>query len=206
LQPSFFSYKSAQIIIYGLIDFKQIEKVFLILVYFQNIIKGKKGLVNMGLFGKEKITLLLEKYDYKPGEKIKGKIKLNLKKPILARKLEVKFIGRRVDKKSSTSIAGLASGSKGHHSTTSYTNIFDFSMPIDEEKEYQNQEYPFEIKIPEDILQNNPTLEGKLGQVSTAFRMIAGVSTRIDWIVHAQLDIPKKFDVKISQKIILSEN
>ncbi len=160
----------------------------------------------MGLFGKDKMTLLLEKYDYKPGDKIKGIIKLNLKKPIQARKLEVSFIGNRVDKQSSASIAGMASGSKGYHSRTSYTKVFDFTMPIDGEKEYQDQEYPFEIKIPDNILQNNLTLEGKLGQASKAIRMIAGISSRIDWIVHAQLDVPKKIDVKKSQKIILSEN
>jgi hypothetical protein len=33
----------------------------------------------MGLFGKEKITLTLEKYDFKPGESIKGTVNLNLK-------------------------------------------------------------------------------------------------------------------------------
>ena len=160
----------------------------------------------MGFFGKDKMALSLEKYNYKPGEKIIGTIKLDLKKPIQARKLEVSFIGRRVDKQSSASLAGMASGSKGHHSRTSYTNVFEFSMPVDGKKEYLDQKYPFEIKIPDDILQNNTTLEGKLGQASTALRMIAGVSSRIDWIVHAQLDVPKKFDVKQSQKIILSES
>jgi hypothetical protein len=160
----------------------------------------------MGFFGKDKMALSLEKYSYKPGEKIKGTIKLDLKKPIQARKLEVSFIGRRVDKQSSASIAGMTSGSRSHHSRTSYTNIFEFDMPVDGEKEYLDQTYPFEIMIPNDILQNNPTLEGKLGQASTALRMIAGVSSRIDWIVSAQLDIPKKFDVKQSQKIILSKD
>ena len=160
----------------------------------------------IGLFGKDKMSLFLDKYDYKPGEKIKGTIKLDLKKPIQARKLEVSFIGRRVDKQSSASIAGMASGSRGHQSRTSYTNIFEFSMPIDGEKDYKDQEYPFEIKIPDDILENNPTIEGKLGQASSALKMIAGVSSRIDWIVNVQLDIPKKFDVKQSQKIIISES
>ena len=160
----------------------------------------------MGFFGKDKMALSLEKYNYKPGDKIKGTIKLDLKKPIQARKLEISFIGRRVDKQSSASIAGMASGSRGHHSRTSYTNIFEFDMPVDGEKEYLNQSYPFEIKIPNDILQNNPSVEGKFGQASSALKMIAGVSSRIDWIVRAQLDIPKKFDVKQSQKIILSED
>lgn len=49
----------------------------------------------MGLFGKEKITLTLEKYDYSPGDKIKGTVNLNLKKPTEARKLYVALIGKK---------------------------------------------------------------------------------------------------------------
>ncbi|KAA0005653.1 MAG: hypothetical protein FE039_01400 [Thermoplasmata archaeon] len=159
----------------------------------------------MGLFGPDKITLNLEKYNYTPGEMIKGTVKLNLKKPTFARKLEVAFIGRRIDHRSSASVAGLVSGSKPH-SSTSYTTIYEFKMPVAGEKEYQKEEYPFEIKIPSDILQNNPTLEGKLGQAATAIKMLAGVSSRIDWIVKAHLDVPKKLDIKKTQKIILSES
>ena len=33
----------------------------------------------MSLFEKDKISLTLEKYDFKPGDKIKGTVKLNLK-------------------------------------------------------------------------------------------------------------------------------
>jgi len=160
----------------------------------------------MGLFGPDKITLNLEKYNYTPGETIKGTIKLNLKKPTLARKLEVAFIGRRIDRQSSASVIGMASGGRHHHSSTTYTTVYEFKMPVDGEKEYQKDEYPFEIKIPSDILQNNPTLEGKLGQAATAIKMLAGVSSRIEWFVKAHLDVPKKLDIKKSQKIVLSES
>lgn len=159
----------------------------------------------MGLFGPDKLVLNLEKYNYTPGETIKGTIKLNLKKPVQARKLEVAFIGRRIDKQSSASLAGMATGSR-HHSSTNYTTVFDFKMPVAGEKEYQNDEYPFEIKIPSDILRSNPTLQGKLGQAATAIRIIAGASSRIDWFVKAELDVPMKLDINKSQKIILSES
>jgi len=161
----------------------------------------------MGLFGKEKITLTLEKYDYKPGDKIKGTIKLNLKKPTHAIKLEVAFIGRKVTKQSSMAVGPMV-GSRGrgkHGSSTQYVNVFDFKMPLSGEQDYQNEEVPFEIKIPGDILSTNPSLEGKLGQGAQAVRLLTGVSSRIDWIVKAQLDIPMAFDVKKSQKIILSK-
>ena len=110
-----------------------------------------------------------------------------------------------MDKQSSASVAGMAS-SRGHHSRTNYTTIYDFKMPVSGEKEYQNEEYPFEMKIPSDVLQNNPTLEGKLGQAAAAVKILAGASSRIDWFVKAELDVPMKLDVKKSQKIVLSEN
>jgi len=162
----------------------------------------------MGLFGKEKITLELEKYNYSPGETIKGKVKLNLKKPVTARKLEVAFIGRKVQKQSSASVAGMAAMATGNraHSKTEYTTIFDFKMPLSGEKEYHNEEYPFEIKIPSDILQEGAKLEGKAATAATALKVLGGVSSRVDWFVKTQLDVPMKIDIKKSQKIMLSQN
>ena len=49
----------------------------------------------MGLFGAPKITLMLEKYNFNPGEIAKGNITINLKKPTYARKLQVSLIGVR---------------------------------------------------------------------------------------------------------------
>ena len=165
-----------------------------------------KRVIRMGLFGKEKITLMLEKYDYVPGELIKGKVNLNLKKPVSARKLGVGLIGQKISKQSSVAIGPMVMGGGSKHSShTQYTKVYDFKIPLDGEKEYHREEYSFEIKIPSDILQNNPTLEGKLGQAATAIRMLSGISSRIDWFVIAQLDVPMKLDIKKKQKIVLSE-
>jgi hypothetical protein len=90
----------------------------------------------MGLFGEEKISLMLEKYNYAPGEIIKGTVTLNLKKPLKARKMEVSFLGQRKER---------YQDSKGTHYRT--TNVFSFSMPLGPEKEYQNESFNFEIKI-----------------------------------------------------------
>jgi hypothetical protein len=152
----------------------------------------------MGLFGKEKITLALEKYDYVPGDKIKGRVTLSLKKPTNARKLEVSFIGRKITHQSNV-------GSRNRSgSSTQYQTVYSFSMPLDGEKEYHTGDYPFEIKIPDNIFQSNPNLDGKLGSAVRALQMLGGTSSRIDWIVKAQLDVPMGLDVKKSQKIVLS--
>jgi len=154
----------------------------------------------MGLFGGEKITLTLEKYNFKPGDTIKGNVTINLKKPVKARKMIVSFIGQRREK---------YRDSNGTHYRT--TNVFDFTMPLGPEKDYQNEKIDFEIKIPSDILQQTraqgtPELDGALGKAVAIGAALSGTRYYpIEWLVYAKLDVPLKLDVKKSQKIILSE-
>ena len=156
----------------------------------------------MGIFSNDKIILTLEKYDFKPGEKITGKIKLNLKKPTKARKLEVSLIGQRKE------------SHKSSRGTTSYqtTNVFDFNLPLGMEKEYHNSEYNFEIKIPDDILKQTraPNTSGFDGAFEKAVSVgIALAGKRyypMEWLIRVHLDVPMKLDIKKSQEIILSEN
>jgi len=156
----------------------------------------------MGLFGPEKMILTLEKYDYKPGDSIKGTVKLQLKKPMNARKLEVGFIGRKIQQQGGGITIG--GGAKNTRSTN-YSTIFDFTMPLDGEKEYQEGTYPFEIKIPSNILQSEPqSLQGNAATAVNVLRALGGVSSRVEWIVVARLDLPLKVDVSASQKVILS--
>jgi hypothetical protein len=98
----------------------------------------------MGLFGKEKIALTLEKFDYKPGDTIKVRVKLNLKKTIKARKLEVSFMVTKTEKQTRMGIGPNAS----NNNQTRTIKIYDFTIPLDGEKDYQEEEYPFEIKSP----------------------------------------------------------
>ena len=149
----------------------------------------------MGLFGPPKISLKLEKYNFTPGEIAKGTVNLNLKKPAYARKLLISLIGVRKVRR----------GNSWHWQT-----IYDFDMPISGEKDYQNEQVPFELKIPPDILDPRTSqqaiqnsLEEKLG---TAGKFISAVSVgtgKTEWKIRAQLDIPKKLDVKTTQDIQL---
>lgn len=162
-------------------------------------------LVVMGLFGKEQIRMMLEKYDYKAGDKVKGKIILDLKKPVNARKLEIALVGRRIDKQTNMAVGPMILNSKKEYgSQTQYTTIYNFKIPLDGEKEYQLGEYSFEIKIPENIHQNNPSLGGKLGKATNALKMLSGLSSRVEWHIKAQLDVPKKFDINKTQEIVIS--
>ena len=156
----------------------------------------------MGLFGPDKITFTLEKFNYKPGENIKGKVKLNLKKPLPGRKLEISLIGKKKTTRRT---------SKG--SQTHYETVYDFSIPISGEQEYHDGSYDFELSIPGDILYEKSQrhraqeqLEEKMGAAGTLISAVAmGGTSRIDWKVKAQLDVPKKLDIKKSQDIVISE-
>ncbi len=151
----------------------------------------------MGLFGPDKISLSLEKYDYKPGEKLKGVIKLNLKKPTSARKLEVGLFGERKE------------SYRGHDGKTHTKNvvIYDFKIPLSSEGEYLVGEYPFEITIPSNILSIDArkNIEGNLGVVVDVLTTMSGHRIYpIEWFVKSQLDVPMMFDVKKEQKIVIT--
>ena len=157
----------------------------------------------MGLFSGEKMTLMLEKYDYKPGDVIKGTVTLRLKKPMHARKLDVGLIGRKIEHQG----GGIRIGSGGtkHTSSTNYQTVYDFHIPLGSEQDYLEGSFPFEIRVPVDILQTQgPQLEGKAAAAVNVLKALGGVSSRIEWIVIARLDLPMKMDVSASQKILLS--
>lgn len=149
----------------------------------------------MGLFGPPKITLMLEKYNFTPGEIAKGTITINLKKPTYARKLFVSLIGvRRVRR-----------GNEWKWQT-----VYDFDMPIRGEKDYMNEQVPFQLQIPPDILQAKTSqqaiqdgLEDKLGAAGSLISAISVGTGVTKWKIRAQLDIPKKLDVKADQDIQL---
>jgi hypothetical protein len=151
----------------------------------------------MGLFGSSKITLTLEKYNFSPGETAKGTVKLNLRKPAFARKLKVTLFGVRKVR---------------HGNKWQWQKVYDFDMPISGEKDYQKEQIPFELKIPPDILNARTSqqaiqdsLEDKLGAAGTFISSVAVGTGKTEWKIKAQLDIPKKLDVKTSQDIQLYE-
>jgi len=149
----------------------------------------------MGLFGAPKISLTLEKYNFTPGELAKGTIKLNLKKPTYARKLQVSLMGVRKVRRGNN---------------WQWQKVYDFDMPVSGEKDYQQEQIPFELKIPPDILDARTSqqaiqdsLEDKLGAAGKFISAVSVGTGKTEWKIRAQLDIPKKLDVKATQDIQL---
>lgn len=164
----------------------------------------------LSFFKKNQMLLTLEKYAFAPGETIKGSIGLKLKRPVQARKLSVALIGLRIVHESGMAVGPLRVGNQGPQ-TRVYT-IYNFAIPLDAENTYFNELYPFEIKIPSDILSSaqqnlHSTLTG-LGktfeEISRVMEQFSLSDSRVEWSVEAKLDVPLKVDVCTSQKIVLS--
>ncbi len=139
-------------------------------------------------FGKKQIDMVLEKYNFSAGETVSGKVSLTLDKIIHAKQLRVALIGERI----STINQRRPDGSIQPRQAKEY--VYNFQMPLDGEKDYQQGEYKFEIKIPANVLQSNP-LEGKIGGILKTIQALSMAGARISWYVQANLDIPMGFDV-----------
>lgn len=149
-----------------------------------------------GFGNKGKIDIQLDKLNYKYGETIKGKVILELEKPVKARELRITFIGEKEEKR------WVRSG--GHrHRKTERTIIHNFKLVLDGEKEYSDKkEYPFEIRIPEKPKEEK--IEGFLGTVIKVLNTLNQRQTKIEWHLTATLDIPMGIDInkKINVNVI----
>lgn len=123
----------------------------------------------MGLFGKKKMEMTLNSYNYSPGDDITGTINLNLKKPVNARGLFIRLKGEESATESYTDSEG------NRRTRTVWNKIFDTKLPLDGEREYTGGAFQIDMKIPEDVARG-------------------GGAKR--WFVIANLDIPRRLDIK----------
>jgi hypothetical protein len=164
----------------------------------------------LSFFKKDQILITLEKYAYTPGENIKGSVGLKLKRPVQAKKLTVSLIGLRIVRESGIAVGPLRVGNQGPQ-TQVYT-IYNFEIPLDGESAYFHELYPFEIKIPSDILQSaqqnlHSTLTGlgkTIAEIAQMMEQLSLKDSRVEWCVETKLHIPLKIDIVNSQKIVLS--
>jgi hypothetical protein len=142
------------------------------------------------MFDKGKIEVAITKTHFAPGDTISGKVTLTIKKPVTAKEVSVSLIGERT----TTSGGGLAGGDRKQEKQ----RVYDFKVSLDGEKEYdKGGEYPFEIKIPADILNvGGPQLGGAAGQAIKIAQVVTGGGSSTKWRLQAKLDIPRGIDVK----------
>lgn len=149
--------------------------------------------------GKGSIEVFLSKYSYLPGETIEGKINVKLKKPIHARGLKVELTGEQT--LTTRSGGGILASGTSRETRTEKSQIYHFEIPLDGEKDYYEEEYAFQIKIPDDL--KNVALghvnlpECTVGTVLKTIQAFSGTSQNVavSWHVRAYLDIPRSLDV-----------
>ena len=130
---------------------------------------------------KGKILINLEKFNYAPGETIKGEVKLIMKKPSEAKSLKVGLVGLMNQKTTQFSKNGVSSNSRTRE-------VFSFYQNLDGEKLYNQGEksYNFEIKIPQDVISKKP--EGVMGSIVDTVSLISGSRNMIEWYITTSLD------------------
>jgi hypothetical protein len=159
----------------------------------------------MGLFGKDQMTIQLDKYSFAPGDIVKGYVKLNLKKPLQGRKLVVALRCIRTDTCMVRTVD--SKGIPSSHMEKVKTTLYNFEVPLDETNTYFSEMYPFEITIPADILNTLNLAPQHQGFKIMGFTIPTGnapLSTVIEWTVYGQLDVPLKIDVKAEQQIVIT--
>ena len=155
------------------------------------------------LFGKsnEKIELKLEKKIFSPGEILRGRIVLKLKKSTKAKGLIVTFIGQAISEKQNIGVKM----DKGK---------FDFlkeEIKVDGKKEYDIDIYPFEIKIPENVLLKAKNWKDQIPALKLTKDLLDSDIIKPNWheeykwYIEARLDIPMGRDVKERVEINVDE-
>ncbi|MFH1510588.1 MAG: hypothetical protein ABIF10_02765 [Candidatus Woesearchaeota archaeon] len=130
-------------------------------------------------FGKGKIEIQMDNYNYAPGDTINGNVTLSLKKPLQGKELSISLLGEQ-----------KTSQGYGANKSNQTAKIFEFKLPLDKEKEYPADKplaYPFKIKIPANVAKQVP--EGTLGTVLKAAQMFSGTNSRTSWHLIARLDV-----------------
>lgn len=183
--------------------------VIIIIVFI--VLRRKKKL------GKQ-ISITLQKTNFNPGEIIVGTINLNLKKPRTAKSLKVAIIGER-----------LMEQRDRRGSSSSVYPIYRTEIILDDEKEYLNETYHLQIKIPSDILQKAKDwgtdgtgyVLGKqvqLGERTAALQKkskkilewaeskgLTHINQKDSWFVETSLEIQNALDIKNRVEISITE-
>jgi hypothetical protein len=159
--------------------------------------------------GKGSVTVSIQKFSYLPGDTISGSVSLTVKKPVKAREMSISLIGER-------KVTRRVKSSSGSGTTTQVqtTRVYDFKQPLDGEKEYTGPaDYPFQIKIPADILgisspPQMPDMPDGLAtgiKIAQQFAAMTGAmpASHTKWFLLAKLDIPGGMDISKTADITL---
>lgn len=150
--------------------------------------------------GEGSIEIATERQAYKPGETVRGQVRLTLSAPKKAKQLRLSFYGER---KHTTS---THKHTRGHgHRHTSTERIYEQAITIDGEKEYPagTTSYPFELRLP-DMPGPSTAGEGLLGSIAGYIANMSDPVKNYSWYLDASLDVPMSFDIGKNMRLNLT--
>lgn len=138
--------------------------IFIIVIWVLKKLKGS-------------IEIIPEDHNYNPGDTIKGKLILNLKRHVKSNKLILGLVCERKEK-----VYSNESHSKREREVT----LFDFNQPLEGKKEYAPSEYSynFSIVVPLNVSQ---LLEGVSFTLAKSMQDLIGQNPLAKWYLYAEL-------------------
>ena len=174
--------------------------------------------VGVSIYNKSRgtISVVLDKYQFVKGDKVTGKVVVNIKKVIHATKLTVSLSAtKEIDEQRINMVQPQINNPQSTlpQNRENRITLFQFELPLDGEKDYLQNEYPFEIAIPQDVAStgsSNLSPQGAMiGGMGMNMRLnpnvpLEMVNSRTEWNVDAHLYIPGKLDLSGFQQINVS--
>ena len=136
-------------------------------------------------FGKGKMQIKLNKFNFTEGETIEGVLSFTVKKPQHSKEASIQIFAQQ-------QTTQFVNGRRDYHTIT----VFDFKQPLDGEKDYAPGtpvEYPFQIKIPAGATANQAP-DGMLGQVAKVANFMSNRRSTVRWYLKGRIAI-KGFDL-----------
>jgi len=158
----------------------------------KRIRSGADELKKAAGIGVGNIALALDRYEFRPGDSVTGRVTLGLAEPIEAKRIVVSLTGT-ADR---VSYEKDASGRRrqSRHSET----LCQVERELDGARTYRNESYTFSLMIPTEAgpASSRPD-DGVLGDVARVINAVANASLLpTSWRVVAWLDIPWKRNIK----------
>ena len=170
------------------------------IVVFFGIIIAVIWVPKIASAAKGKLELILEKPEafFMPGDVVKGKVILELKKSIDANKLDVKLSAQKTISSPRRKV-----GQRFEGSSDEVIIVYDHGINLGTKGVYTKGEYPFEFVIPEINKGEEKKLPGFLQKIEDFGEILgqSGPREEIDWYVSVILDIPKAIDMETDVSI-----
>jgi hypothetical protein len=150
---------------------------------------------------KGKIEIKLDSYNYSPGQTIEGTIKINLKKEVQAKGVELRLYGERSEKNyNAVNVGNSKQSSRGTH----ITRVFDFTQPIAQGGAFApgEKEFKFSIKTPATSAINSTGNQIADIMIKTA-QILGGAQATVRWYLEARLncdglDLTRRVQINIA--------